>query len=126
MVALHRLAEIRPLGVLLAAKPSGRARKIAEPFLYLRGRQSVALDIAEPRCNVGVDSIAGIAPGLAVPLEPRQVFIEALADGVGAAPDFAAIVARQMGKPLPSGLLRLSEGQDVRLVGVRYVIGRAD
>src|SRR5262245_57865639 len=43
MVALHRLAEIRPLGVPLAAQPSGRARKIAEPFLYLRGGQPVAL-----------------------------------------------------------------------------------
>src|SRR5262249_50940383 len=47
-------------------------------------------------------------------------------DGVGPAPDFAAIMPRQVGKPLASGLLGLGKGQDVRPVGIGYVIGRAD
>ena len=75
---------------------------------------------------MGIDPIARVACRLAVALEPCDVFIKALRDGVWAAPVVAAVVARKIGKPRTCRLLRLSERKHVLAIGFGHVIGRAD
>ena len=89
------------------------------------GRQPIALNAAELGRDVRLDTVAGVTRCLAVPLEPRRVFLQALADGIGAAPVVASIVTREVGKPRAGCLLRLSERQDVFAIGIGDVIGRA-
>jgi hypothetical protein len=64
--------------------------------------------------------------GLSVPLEPRDVFIETLRNRVQDAPHLAAILPRQIGKPLAGCLLPLGEAKHVLAVGLGYVIGSAN